>query len=296
MNHRTVQLLTPLLILIPFILQQQKRSSGDPVDPNELICRDKFDLVDSMKLHDKPINEVVAVIAKSFIGTEYGANMIDAPGKEQLVVNLQKLDCVTFYEASLVLARCIKKNKLTFDDYKKELQFVRYRGGVIDGYASRLHYTSDYFFDNEKKSVLKDVSKELGGVPFKKKINFMSTHPDSYLQLKNSPENVKEIRKIEDEINDRAMYHIPKTAVKRITSRIKEGDIIGITTTIDGLDCTHTGIAIRLASRSGQNGELHLLHAPIPGSKVQIAELPLSEYLAKIKKDAGIMVARPIEP
>jgi len=134
-------------------------------------------------LKKKPLNEVVGVIAKSFIGTDYAANTIDAPGKEQLIVNLQTLDCVTFYENSLVLARCIKKNSMNFEDFKKELQFVRYRGGVIDGYASRLHYTSDYFFDNENKSILKDMTKELGGVPFKKKIDFMSTHTNLYLQL-----------------------------------------------------------------------------------------------------------------
>ncbi|MCX6120783.1 MAG: DUF1460 domain-containing protein [Ignavibacteriales bacterium] len=291
MNCRRALQLISVLILVPFFLQPQKKTSAEiPVDPNELICKNKFNLAGSMKLREKPINEVVIEIAKSFIGTDYAANTIDPPGKEQLVINLQTLDCVTFYENSLVLARCIKKNKLTFDDYKKELQFVRYRGGIIDGYASRLHYTSDYFFDNGIKSVLKDVTKKLGGVTFKKKINFMSTHPDSYLQLKNSPENIKGIRKIENEMNVRMMYHIPKAYVKRIASQIKDGDIIGITTTIDGLDCTHTGIAI------WQKGKLHLLHAPVPGSKVQITELPLWEYLAKIKKDAGIMVARPIEP
>jgi hypothetical protein len=290
MNRRTFLQLIPVLVLFPFFLQQQKKTTVEiSVDPNELICKNKFNLADSMKLREKPINEVVVAIAETFIGTDYAANTIDSPGKEHLVVNLQTLDCVTFYENSLVLARCIKKNRLTFDDYKKELQFVRYRSGVIDGYPSRLHYTSDYFFDNENKSVLKDMTKELGGVPFKKKINFMSTHPNSYIQLKNSPENVKEIQKIEDEINARTMYRIPKANVKRIASQIKDGDIIGITTTIDGLDCTHTGIAI------WQKGKLHLLHAPIPGSKVQITELPLSEYLAKIKKDTGIIVARPVE-
>jgi len=188
MNRRILSPWIPVLVLFPFILPQQNKTAVDtPVDPNELICRKKFDLAAAMKLHERPINEVVAAIAESFIGTEYAANTIDAPGKEQLMINLQTLDCVTFYENSLVLARCIKKNKSTFEDFKKELQFVRYRGGVIDSYASRLHYTSDYFFENEHKSVLRDVTKELGGVLWRKKINFMSTHPDLYLQLKNSP-------------------------------------------------------------------------------------------------------------
>jgi hypothetical protein len=291
MNYRTFLYLIPVFAMFPFFLQQQKKPAVDvSVDPNELICRKKFDLAIEMKLHDKPINEVIVAVAKSFIGTEYAANTLETPGKEQLVVNLQTLDCVTFYENSLVLARCIKKNKLTFDDYKKELQFVRYRGGIIDGYPSRLHYTSDYFFDNEKKSVVNNMAKKLGGVPFKKNINFMSTHPESYLQLKNSPENIKEIQKIENAMNARMMYHIPKADVQRIASQIKDGDIIGITSTVDGLDCNHTGIAIH------KNGELHFLHAPISGSKVQITELPFWEYLAKIKKDAGIMVVRPVEP
>ena len=291
MNRRILFPMIPILALFPCFLPQQNKTAVDnPIDPNELICKNKFNLAAEMKLKDKPINEVVVAIAESFIGTDYAANTLEVPGKEQLVVNLQTLDCVTFYENSLVLARCIKKNKITFDDYKKELQFVRYRGGVIDGYPSRLHYTSDYFFDNEKKSVLNNVSKKLGGVPFKKKINFMSTHQDLYLQLKNSPENVKKIRKIEDAINARTMYHIPKADVQRIASQIQDGDILGITSTIDGLDCNHTGIAI------WRNGKLHFLHAPISGSKVQITELPLWEYLAKIKKDAGIMVERPVEP
>jgi hypothetical protein len=86
------------------------------------------------------------------------------------------------------------------------------------------------------------------------------------------------------------MYHIPKSNVKKAASQINDGDILGITTTIEGLDCTHTGIAI------WQNKKLHMIHAPIPGSKVQITGTPLSEYLIKIKKDAGIMVARALEP
>ena len=289
-NNRLLQLL-PILFLVPCILQQQLTPSSKSVlDPNEIICNYKFHLAQSMNLGEKSMNDVVLAMGTSFIGTAYASHTLESPGHEELVVNLQTLDCVTFYENSLVLARCIKKNKMTFDEYKKELQFVRYRGGILNGYASRLHYTSDYFFDNENKSVLKNITRELGGVVWKKKINFMTTHADSYLQLKNSPENLKAIQKIEDVMNARTMYVIPKEDVKRIAPKIKDGDIIGITSTIDGLDCNHTGIAIH------RNGELRFLHAPITGSKVQITAVPFWEYLTKIKNDAGIIVARPVEP
>ena len=108
MNRRIVLRLIPVFVFVPFFSQQQNKPTADhPVDLNELICQNKFDLAVAMKLHEKPINEVVAAIAETFIGTDYAANTIDAPGKEQLMINLQTLDCVTFYENSLVLARCI---------------------------------------------------------------------------------------------------------------------------------------------------------------------------------------------
>jgi hypothetical protein len=291
MDRRTFLQSISVAALLPSLLLQENGAAFDLLsDPNRLICKKKFDLAISLKLTEKPINEVIIEIAKSFLGVHYAANTIEAPGEEHLIVNLQTLDCVTFYENSLVLARCMKKNALTFEDYKKELQFVRYRSGIIDKYPSRLHYTSDYFFDSEKKSVLKNVTKEIGGVPYKKKVNFMSTHSDFYSQLRANSEFVKMIAAQEAEINKRTMCHIPKSKVKKAALQINDGDILGITTTIEGLDCTHTGIAI------WQNKKLHMIHAPIPGSKVQITETPLWEYLMKIKKDAGIMVARALEP
>jgi hypothetical protein len=291
MDRRTFLQSIPVAALLPSLLLQQNGTASNLLsDPNELICKKKFDFSFSRKLSEKPINEVVLEIAKSFLGIDYSANTLEAPGKEQLLINLQTFDCVTFYENSLVLARCIKKNTTTFEDYKNELRFVRYRGGIIDKYPSRLHYTSDYFFDNEKKSVLKNVTREIGGVPYKKKINFMSTHTDSYLQLRENPEFIKMIAAQEAEMNKRTMYHIPKSNVKEAASQINDGDILGITTTIEGLDCTHTGIAI------WQNKKLYMIHAPIPGSKVQITETLLWKYLMKMKKDAGIIVARALEP
>jgi hypothetical protein len=290
MNRRTFLQTIPASLILPSILTQTKTAAVDTLNNiNELICKNKFEWAASLNLQKQPIGSIVIEIAKSFIGTDYAADTLEASGEEHLVINLQTLDCVTFYENSLVLARCIKKNKLTFDDYKKELQFIRYRNGTINGYPSRLHYTSDYFYDNEQKDALKDITKAIGGVRFKKKINFMSKHIESYSKLKENPEFIKEIQKIENKINSRSIYHIPKSKVKQAAAKISNGDILGITTNIDGLDCSHTGIAI------WQNKELHMIHAPSPGKKVHISEVPLWKYLANVKKMVGVIVARPIE-
>jgi hypothetical protein len=291
MDRRTFLQSIPAAAFLPSVIQQNLNLETTSVaDPNGVICAKKFELAVALKLYEKPINEIVLEIAKSFLGVDYAVDTIESSGKEHLIINLQALDCVTFYENSLVLARCIKKSTLTFDDYKKELQFVRYRSGIIDEYPSRLHYTSDYFYDNEHKGVLKNITKEIGGIRYKKKVDFMSTHPESYPRLTESPGFVVAIQKIENEINTRAMYYITKTKVKKIASQIKDGDILGITTTIKGLDCSHTGIAI------WHNRKLHMIHAPSPGKKVQITELSLRDYLAHLKKDTGMIIARPLEP
>jgi hypothetical protein len=290
MRRRTFLRSTGLAVGLPFVLDAGiLRFLGNGEDDGE-ICKRKFDLALRRGLEAKPIGEVVVEVGRSFIGTPYLANALEQAGPEHLVVNLRGLDCVSFYENCLVFARCIKLKKLTFDDYRAQLTFIRYRGGIIDGYPSRLHYTSDYFADNEQKGVVRLVTKEIGGEPFVKTVNFMSTHAESYAKLKERPADVPLIAAQEAEITKREKSFVPKDRVAAIAANIANGDIIGITTNLDGLDVTHTGIAIRL------EGALRFMHAPITGSNVQITEAPLAEYLATFKKDTGIMVARPLEP
>jgi len=255
------------------------------------ICESKFKLAVDEKLSKKPINEIVAEIGKSFIGTDYTANTLEIGRKEKLVLFLVGLDCYTFLESSLAIARCIKSGKTTFEDYQKEILKLRYRNGELIEYPSRLHYFSDWIYDMNKRSIGKDISKEIGGVPYNLKVNFMSTHPDSYKRLKDNKKFVDEIAKTEKEINSRKYFYIPQSEISNVESKIKSGDIIGITTNINGLDISHTGIAYR-----ADDGRIHLLHAPNEGSKVQISEKPLADYIKGNKKQTGIIVLRPNEP
>ena len=290
MDRRGFLKTVPLAAAVPALAGIPSFRSFLFEDDDALLCSKKFELAVSLQLQSKPIGEVIIEMGKSFLGTEYVANTLEQPGEEHLVINLRGLDCVSFYENSLVFARCIKKHRTTFDDYKRELQLIRYRGGVINGYPSRLHYSSDYFYDNEKKHVLKVVTKEIGGVRYEKTINFMTTHTESYRQLKEQPGLVVIIQEQEAAINSRQLYHIPTHLVPKVAPKIHDGDIIAITADIPGMDVSHTGIAL------WQDGKLHFMHAPITGSKVQITEKTLADYLAASPKRLGIMVARPLEP
>lgn len=257
---------------------------------DEQICNAKFKMALEQGLARKPIGDVVAEIGKSFVGSKYVAHTLEEPGEEHLVVNLRGFDCVSFYETSLCLARCVKLGKTTFDAFKRELTWIRYRSGVINGYPSRLHYTSDYFYDNVQKGVVKDMTKELGGVPFPKKVNFMSTHPESYPKLTENPALIDTIRAQEEVINKRTILYIPKENVASVLDKIHNGDILGTTTSMEGIDTSHTGITV------WQDGQVHFMHAPLAGGAVEISKGNLSEYLLKNAKQTGIIIVRPQEP
>ena len=111
----------------------------------------------------------------------------------------------------------------------------------MDGYPSRLHYFTDWIADNEQKGVVKDITRDIGGVPYNKNIDFMTTHIDSYKQLKGNDAYIQQMRTVEDMINSRDKYYIPKGEVDNFYDSLQTGDIIATTTDIAGLDVTHTG-------------------------------------------------------
>lgn len=237
----------------------------------------------------KPLGEVVAIVGLSFLGDPYIAHSLEAAGPERLIVNLRAFDCTTFYENSLVLARCVKLRLYQLYEFKQQLQLVRYRSGVLDGYASRLHYFIDWVADNVKKNILYDVTPDLGGVRLDKHINFMSTHVAAYPQLGDA-RNLAKIKAVENQINTREFYYIPKDQVGQMQHLIQPGDIIGITTSLEGLDASHTGIAIV------DGGWTKFLHAPLSGGFVEKSPHSLAEYLAGHKQQTGIIIARPHDP
>lgn len=254
------------------------------------ICMGKFKIALDRNLKSRPIGDMVVEMGKTFVGTPYLAYALEVPGEERLVVNMRGLDCVSFYENALVLARCIKLGRTSFEDYQAQLQFIRYRDGKIDGYPSRLHYTSDYIHDNARRGTWQDLTHSLGGVVFENRVGFMSAHPDLYRQLKGNDAFRQRIAAQEAAINARTRYFIPKGKVELILDQLQNGDILGTTTNAVGLDTSHTGIVIR------DRGIIKFMHAPLAGKQVLISDRSLHDYLAANRGQTGIMVARPLEP
>lgn len=239
---------------------------------------------------DLSLSEIIQRAGESFLNTPYMNSTLDEnPEAEELIIKLSGFDCVTFVENTIVFSRLIKKEKLNVDDFKSELANIRYRNGKIDGYTSRLHYFTDWIFDNSVKGIVEDITKSIGGIPYDKKINFMSSHYNLYKQLNNNESNIEKIREIERDLYSRNTYFIPKSKVNNSYDCMKTGDIIAITTDIEGLDVSHTGFIYK------ENSKTKFMHASLTDGKVIISEKELKQYLLGNKKQTGIIVTRPLD-
>jgi len=232
--------------------------------------------------------EWILALGMHFLGAPYAARTLEKNGPEALVINLRQFDCFTFVEHIVVLEHLFSSGPVSFDRYREILTFIRYRRGCLDGYASRLHYFSDWLFDNQRKGIVKNISAILGGRQLSKKIHFMTGHPDQYPALKDSAV-YRQMRAVERRMQQRVRHYIPKAALKKMEGRIADGDLIAITTRIGGLDVTHAGIAVHVGQR------LHLLHASSHAGRVLVSTEALDRYLAGNKTCSGIMVARMVE-
>lgn len=224
---------------------------------------------------------------------DIGRLFMEAPYREQilsreverLVINLREQDCVTFVENVIALTWQILSRGKSFRGFQGLVKKIRYRQGRLQGFASRLHYFSDWIYDNERKGFVRDVTEEIGGKPFRKVINFMTTHPGLYPPLKEAA-NRRRMDSIEKNISKRSMFFVPKKSLVRLEERILDGDIIAITTEREGLDVQHVGLAARV------RGRIHLLHASRAEGKVAISPKTLYGYLMRSRACSGIMVAR----
>jgi len=234
-----------------------------------------------------PISELITEIGFSFLETPYTAATLGNGLEEKLVINLRELDCTTFVENCLALARTVKSGKTDFESFASELEKIRYRDGKRNLYPSRLHYFSDWIHNNTKKGFISELSNQKGEMEART-INFMSTHPASYPVLKEHPEQIQTIAEQEKLLSNIGFQYFPKNNLPNLYHNLQQGDIIGLTSNIDGLDINHTGIIIR------KNNDFYLLHASQSGRKVMVAEEPLSAFLKPQSKNTGIMIARPV--
>lgn len=230
------------------------------------------------------LQTVVSEAAKYFVDKPYKAGTLEI-SPEILTINVDEFDCTTFVETCIAIATTIESNRTSWHDFIYNLERIRYRGGIVNGYASRLHYISDWIVDNSYRGILYEVTDRIvNNAKYEiKTLDFMSRNRIKYEALKDDT-NFEGIKNAE--IGYRS-HRFPIIRPQHVaTADIKEGDIIAITTSIKNLDVTHMGIATII------NGVTHMIHASSKAGKVIIDPLPLHEYLRKNRSATGIRVIR----
>ncbi|MDQ6911700.1 MAG: DUF1460 domain-containing protein [Verrucomicrobiota bacterium] len=260
--------------------------------------KDQFDrLVDEARANSwsaLPIGERTAAVGRSLVGTRYKGFTLEIDNRtESPSVNFTGLDCWTFFEASLAFARMLDESEENWTPERllHYIELDRYRDGQCTGdYLSRLHYLEDWLADNDRRGLVHDLTRSLGGVSVPHAAQEMTRGWKSYRYLKANRSLLAPLARMEARVSGRPLYQIPKSRVAAIESQLRTGDIIGIVSH-DGrmFGTSHVGLALR-----SSDGVLHFMHASSPRNYGRVViDARLSNYLYRYGSDTGIMVARP---
>ena len=293
---RSWKIFIPIFLIGPVALAFQSRLPFSTVFKGQ----DQFNrLVAKAKAQNwkaLPIGERTAAVGQALVGTRYKHftleidNRIEAPS-----VNFQGMDCWTFFEIALSFARMLNEpeSNWTPESLLRYIELDRYRSGQCTGeYLSRLHYLEDWLYDNDRRGLVEDLTRDLGGRSVPHSAREMSVGWRHYRYLAANRSLLGPLARMEANVSSHPLYEIPKSRVAEIEGKIRSGDIIGIIgRDRSGLYSTsHVGLALRT-----NDGVLHFMHASSPGNYGRVVvDAQLSKYLYRYRSDSGILVARPL--
>lgn len=242
-----------------------------------------------------PIGDRTAAVGRALVGTPYKNFTLEIDDRiEAPSVNFEAMDCWTFFEISLAFARLLDEPPAarTPQQLLEYIERDRYRGGHCTGeYLSRLHYLEDWFYDNGRRGLIKDLTPALGGVRMRHVAREMSVGWQQYRYLRANPALRAELARHEARVTAMKVVYIPKSRVPGIEAKLADGDVIAIVSRDgDYLGTSHVGLAVRDPA-----GVLRFMHASSPRNYGRaVIDSRLSAYLNRFSSHAGIMVARPL--
>lgn len=240
-----------------------------------------------------PIGPRMALLGRECLGIAYVGYTLEIDDRVECPsANFNGLDCWTFFEITLGMARLLERPKAVYTpaDLLKEIQWTRYRAGLCTGnYLERIHYLNEWFIDNEARGNVKDITRALGGAVRLKgrESREMTVLWKGYRYLRNNPSLRPQMARIEAKVNELPVWYIPKADVAKIESKLADGDIAGIVTREQGGVCSHVGLITRT------KGQARFMHASKNHRQV-VLDQTISQYLNAFRSHAGLIVARPL--
>lgn len=278
---RKFSLILVLFLSVVACHGQPKRAIDYVTTPEDRALADK--VLADLKAHpgEEPGAQMVRA-ARDLLGQTYVAGTLEELPEEKLCIYLTRTDCILFVETCLGLVRAARQDG-DFETFASELLQSRYRDGQCSRYEDRLHYTTEWARQGEKRGTVENVSGSLGGVSLDHPIHYMSQHPDAYARMK----DVDAIAAVEDRLNAEKPVYVPKSALKKALGGIRSGDLIFFNTRVDGLDISHCGIALAEPGKP-----VTFIHASTVPMKVVVETKSLEEYVMGKKATTGIEVYR----
>ena len=280
------RILIGVLCFTPFFLSAQSVAEGN-MDKATVAKYEQISNV--LKANQsKTVPQLMIIAAKEMLGTEYVAGSLEQV-PEKLKVSLVETDCILFVESCLAMAVNAKKGVFHPDSLCTAVQNLRYRNGKVDGYASRIHYTSEWIKQGEGRGIFTEITDVLSGENLSgQRFTYMTEHSDAYRQLKGNTAEVARIAQMEKYLNGFEDYYvIPKGDVRKIEHLLKDGDILGFNSTVKGLDIAHVALVYHK-----ENGEVGFIHASQVDGKVVVDEKDIADYVNGRKNNNGIRIVR----
>ncbi len=243
-----------------------------------------------------PLGERTMRVAREMVGTKYVNFTLEVDDRiESPVANLKAMDCWTFYENALAIARMLHYSPGPYKpaDMLHMVELERYRNGVCTGsYLSRMHHLEEVFYDNQRRGLARNITPNLPGAErLRREIREMTVQWQSYRYLKSNPKLIAPMGDIEARVSKLPVYHIPASKVRAVEPLLQSGDVCAITTHGNWGYTSHVGLILRIKDRA------YFCHATSDHDKgrMVIIDRPISNYLVENPKHAGIVVCRPLE-
>lgn len=294
------------LLSLPLCLQAQNAALHTVMPPSPLRLplstvfqgESKFQaivkLAESENWRARPIGQRTSLAARALLGTKYVNYTLEVHDRiENPVVNLNEMDCWTFYENALGISRMLtyKPGPYKPEDLIHMVEVERYRNGQCTGsYLSRMHHLEEVFYDNQRRGLAENISRRIpGSERMQRSIQEMTVQWKSYRYLKNNPSLLGPMAEIEKRVSALPVYHVPKDKVLNAERYLADGDVCAITTTSPYQYTSHVGLITRYQGRA------YFVHATSSRDKGRrtVFDKPITDYLQELKTHAGIAVCRP---
>lgn len=288
----------PLLVAVLTACGARAAQPATPVNTTEKDRQVAREILQTLQSAPGSSGERMLKAAISLLGTPYVASTLENTEKEELTIYLTRTDCILFVETcfNLVEAVNLYGEDADFDRFADLVRQSRYRGGRVERYSDRIHYTTEWIRNGEARGLVKDMTLHFGGISQNRPINFMSTHKGSYRQLAGAPRDTTAARdlaviaEVEKKLSETPQSWIPAKAIPAMEDWINTGDIICFMSGVPGLDIAHVGIAYV------HDGRVGFIHATSSGGKVMVDPKTIAEYAAARKNCPGIKVVKVIGP